>query len=81
MAAFESYEEGPRELADLAPLTDGATDWVPYVEGAETQTAGSTSGGTVVPSEVTAASARPSTQSLLKRARMLMSRRTAASRN
>ncbi|MBN2477242.1 MAG: tetratricopeptide repeat protein [Pirellulales bacterium] len=83
LTAFERYEQDPDALADLLPTLDSGIRWEPYVEADE---AGPEE--TVEPMALAAAdsdgsagrSARPSTQSLLKRAQSLMSQRTAQHR-
>jgi len=80
LETFSQYENDPEGLEHLDAFVQDGVRWVPYIEG---ETAESSAAVEPVPHEVdlyspeTSPSTRPDTQSLLKRARSMMSRRTA----
>jgi Tfp pilus assembly protein PilF len=79
LASFDRYDEDPHGLPDDVPVATAGVRWVPYTEDSRPDVPDE--GGPDAQNELlwsggTAASARPSTQTLLKRARALMARRT-----
>ncbi len=79
LASFDRYDEDPHGLPDDGPVAEGGVRWMPYVEGSQVEASDESEpvAQSDLPSSSGAASPRPTTQSLLKRARALMARRTA----
>ena len=80
LKSFEAYDDDPEAMQNLEPIVEDGIRWVSYNETSNAET--SETLATASPdTEVSAGGAgnvtRPSTQSFLKRARDMMSARTA----